>query len=147
MFSSFCIMCCAGSLESIDTERVVLSLIERYHHVLRGQPVSTELVSSFQAAFPKCNQFIQQSISSWVYECLLVSVFIFHWITMFLTRVCTSYLDSKCSLISSLPFSDCGRVCNLSLQLNSASNFLYSRRMDLIYLFINFVTQFGPSLL
>ncbi|XVF28138.1 hypothetical protein REPUB_Repub15cG0003400 [Reevesia pubescens] len=52
-----------GSLEEVDHQRIVSSLIGRYHHALiQGQGLSSQLVSSFINAFPECSSFFQQSI-------------------------------------------------------------------------------------
>ncbi|XVF38947.1 hypothetical protein REPUB_Repub20aG0146600 [Reevesia pubescens] len=51
-----------GSLEEVDQQRIVLSLIGRYHYALiHGQALSSQLVSSFINAFPDCSSFFQQS--------------------------------------------------------------------------------------
>ncbi|XP_022760760.1 importin beta-like SAD2 isoform X4 [Durio zibethinus] len=50
-----------GTLEQVDEQRIVLSLIGRYHHVLiQGQALSTRLISSFINAFPDSSSFFQQ---------------------------------------------------------------------------------------
>ncbi|PPS16878.1 hypothetical protein GOBAR_AA03686 [Gossypium barbadense] len=50
-----------GSLEEADEQKMVISLIERYHHVLiKGQALSPELVSSFINAFPDSTSFFHQ---------------------------------------------------------------------------------------
>ncbi|XWS53459.1 hypothetical protein CRYUN_Cryun10bG0003300 [Craigia yunnanensis] len=52
-----------GSLEEVDQQGIVLSLIGRYHHLLiQGQSLSSQLVSSFINAFPDCSSFFQQSM-------------------------------------------------------------------------------------
>lgn len=49
-----------GSLEEVDQQKVVFSLMEKYHHVLiRGQALPAELVSSFVRSFPECNLFFR----------------------------------------------------------------------------------------
>jgi hypothetical protein len=60
------ICCChvgtAGSLEEVDHQRVVLSLIEKYHQLLiQGQALPLQLISSFLNAYPECSLFFQQS--------------------------------------------------------------------------------------
>ncbi|CAN6548395.1 unnamed protein product [Malus baccata var. baccata] len=50
-----------GCLEEIDLERVVSSLLERYHPaVIQGQAFPPELISSFLEVFPQCRSFFQQ---------------------------------------------------------------------------------------
>ncbi|TYI92538.1 hypothetical protein E1A91_D02G077100v1 [Gossypium mustelinum] len=50
-----------GGLEEADEQKMVLSLIEGYHHVLiKGQALSPELVSSFINAFPDSTSFFHQ---------------------------------------------------------------------------------------
>ncbi|KAL4273520.1 hypothetical protein GQ457_13G023310 [Hibiscus cannabinus] len=50
-----------GNLEEVDEEKMVVSLIGRYHQVLiKGQALSTQLVSSFINAFPDSNPFFHQ---------------------------------------------------------------------------------------
>lgn len=52
-----------GTLEEVDQQRIVISLIERFHHALvRGQALSPELVSNFINAFPNCSSFFQQPL-------------------------------------------------------------------------------------
>lgn len=51
-----------GNLEVVDQERVVLSLIEKYHSVLiQGQVLPLQLISSFLNIFPGYSVFFQQS--------------------------------------------------------------------------------------
>ncbi|GMY28006.1 importin beta-like SAD2 homolog isoform X1 [Fagus crenata] len=51
-----------GSLEEVDQQRVVLSLIEKYHQLLiQGQALPLQLISSFLNAYPECSLFFQQS--------------------------------------------------------------------------------------
>ncbi|KAL9352190.1 hypothetical protein Peur_054870 [Populus x canadensis] len=50
-----------GSLDEADEEKVVLSLIERFHHVLiQGHVIPPQIISSFLDAFPKFSCFFQQ---------------------------------------------------------------------------------------
>ncbi|KAJ6312263.1 hypothetical protein OIU77_013910 [Salix suchowensis] len=50
-----------GSLQEADEEKVVLSLIERFRHVLiQGHGIPTQIISSFLNAFPKFSCFFQQ---------------------------------------------------------------------------------------
>lgn len=62
---TFLTICCyhggsAGSLEEADEQRVVLSLIERFHSLLiQGQALPSQIISSFLNAFPECNIFFQ----------------------------------------------------------------------------------------
>lgn len=52
----------AGALEEVDQRRVVLSLIEKYHHVLiQGQALSLQVISRFLNAYPECSLYFQQS--------------------------------------------------------------------------------------
>ncbi|BFG14847.1 hypothetical protein CerSpe_011210 [Prunus speciosa] len=51
-----------GCLEEIDLQRVVSSLLERYHPiVIQGQAFPPQLISSFLDAFPQCRSFFQHS--------------------------------------------------------------------------------------
>ncbi|XP_062143385.1 importin beta-like SAD2 homolog isoform X2 [Alnus glutinosa] len=51
-----------GALEEVDQRRVVLSLIEKYHHVLiQGQALSLQVISRFLNAYPECSLYFQQS--------------------------------------------------------------------------------------
>jgi hypothetical protein len=48
-------------LDEADEEKVVLSLIERFHHVLiQGHGIPPQIISSFLDAFPKFSCFFQQ---------------------------------------------------------------------------------------
>ncbi|KAF3456470.1 hypothetical protein FNV43_RR01120 [Rhamnella rubrinervis] len=50
-----------GCLEEIDEQRVLLSLMERYHHILiQEKKISQHLISSFVDAYPECCLFFQQ---------------------------------------------------------------------------------------
>ncbi|KAK3007116.1 hypothetical protein RJ639_016185 [Escallonia herrerae] len=50
-----------GSLEEVDEQRIVMSLMERYHQVLiQGQSLPPELISSFLDNFPEYNLYFQQ---------------------------------------------------------------------------------------
>ncbi|EXB80274.1 hypothetical protein L484_025130 [Morus notabilis] len=54
-----------GCLEDIDPQRVVQSLLERFHRVLQqGQTVEPQLMSSFLDAFPEYDLFFQHSMSN-----------------------------------------------------------------------------------
>ncbi|KAF5464846.1 hypothetical protein F2P56_014895 [Juglans regia] len=49
-----------GSLEEVDERKVVLSLIEKYHHALiQGQTLPLELISRFLNAYPECSLYFQ----------------------------------------------------------------------------------------
>ncbi|KAJ7955304.1 Importin beta-like SAD2-like protein [Quillaja saponaria] len=51
-----------GNLIDVDQRRVVLSLIEKYHHVLiPKRAISSQLILNFLDAFPECSLFFQQS--------------------------------------------------------------------------------------
>ncbi|CAJ2650143.1 importin beta-like SAD2 homolog [Trifolium pratense] len=50
-----------GQLLEVDEQKVVLSLIEKYHHVLiQGQGLPSQLITSFLNAFPSCGLYFQQ---------------------------------------------------------------------------------------
>ncbi|KAJ6891524.1 hypothetical protein NC651_024890 [Populus alba x Populus x berolinensis] len=50
-----------GSLDEADEEKVLLSLIERFHHVLiQGHGIPPQIISNFLDAFPKFSCFFQQ---------------------------------------------------------------------------------------
>jgi hypothetical protein len=52
----------AGNLEEVDQRSVVLSLIEKYHHVLvQGQALPLQVISRFLNAYPECSLYFQQS--------------------------------------------------------------------------------------
>lgn len=49
-----------GCLEEVDERKVVLSLIEKYHHALiQGQALPLELISRFLNAYPECSLYFQ----------------------------------------------------------------------------------------
>ncbi|XP_022844600.1 uncharacterized protein LOC111367768 isoform X2 [Olea europaea var. sylvestris] len=50
-----------GTMEEVDLQSSVLSLIQRYHGILvQGQSIPPHLISSFISAFPECNMCFQQ---------------------------------------------------------------------------------------
>jgi hypothetical protein len=50
-----------GQLLDVDEQKVVLSLIEKYHHVLiQGQGLPSQLITGFLNAFPGCGLYFQQ---------------------------------------------------------------------------------------
>jgi hypothetical protein len=50
-----------GQLLDVDEQKVVLSLIEKYHHVLiQGQSLPSQLITGFLNAFPGCGLYFQQ---------------------------------------------------------------------------------------
>ncbi|XP_057992891.1 uncharacterized protein LOC110632928 isoform X2 [Hevea brasiliensis] len=50
-----------GAWEELDEQRIIFSLIERFNHILiRGQALSSQVVSNFLSAYPECNRFFQQ---------------------------------------------------------------------------------------
>jgi len=60
------INCChgmrTGQLLEVDEQKVVLSLIDKYNHVLiQGQGLPSQLVMSFLNAFPGCGLYFQQN--------------------------------------------------------------------------------------
>ena len=49
-----------GTLEEVDQQRIIVSLIGRYHQALiQGQALSSQLVSNFINAFLNCSSFFQ----------------------------------------------------------------------------------------
>ncbi|XP_065863906.1 importin beta-like SAD2 homolog [Euphorbia lathyris] len=50
-----------GTLEEVDEQRIILSLLQRIHHFLvPGQTLSPEVISAFLSAFPECQGFFQK---------------------------------------------------------------------------------------
>ncbi|XP_030507161.2 importin beta-like SAD2 homolog [Cannabis sativa] len=50
-----------GYLKDVDLQKVVLSIFERYHPILiQGQPMPTEIYTSFVDSFPQFNLFFQK---------------------------------------------------------------------------------------
>ncbi|KAK2358448.1 ARM repeat superfamily protein [Trifolium repens] len=50
-----------GQLLDVDEQKIVLSLIEKYHHVLiQGQGLPSQLITGFLNAFPGCGLYFQQ---------------------------------------------------------------------------------------
>lgn len=53
-----------GQLLDVDEQKIVLSLIDKYHHVLiQGQGLPSQLITSFLNAFPEHGLYFQQKWS------------------------------------------------------------------------------------